>query len=41
VSSWAPRVNVDLSDRPNVQAYIARIAARPAVQAARKAEGLS
>ncbi len=41
VSNWAPRVNLDLSDLPNVQAYIARIAARPAVQAARKAEGLS
>ncbi|HEX6723057.1 MAG TPA: glutathione transferase GstA [Burkholderiaceae bacterium] len=40
VSNWAPRVNVDVSDLPNVQAYIARIAARPAVQAAMKAEGL-
>lgn len=40
VSNWAPRVNIDLTDLPNVQAYMARVAARPAVQAAMKAEGL-
>jgi len=40
VTNWAPRVGVDLSDQPNVQAFMARVAARPAVQAAMKAEGL-
>jgi len=40
VTNWAPRVGVDLSDQPNVQAFMARVAARPAVQEAMKAEGL-
>jgi glutathione S-transferase len=40
VTNWAPRVGVDLSDQPNVQAFMARMAARPAVQEAMKAEGL-
>ena len=40
VTSWAPRVGVDIADLANVQAYMARMAARPAVQAAMKAEGL-
>ena len=40
VTTWAAFVGVDLSALPNVTAYMARVAARPAVQAARKAEGL-
>lgn len=40
VLSWAPYVKVDLSPYPHIQAYAAKIAARPAVQAALKAEGL-
>ncbi|HRF21709.1 MAG TPA: glutathione transferase GstA, partial [Comamonas denitrificans] len=33
-------VGVDLSGFANLQAYLARVAARPGVQAALKAEGL-
>jgi glutathione S-transferase len=40
VSNWAPRVDVDLSSFPNVLAYRKRVGARPAVEAAMKAEGL-
>jgi glutathione S-transferase len=40
VSNWAPRVDVDLSSYANVLAYRKRVAERPAVQAAMKAEGL-
>jgi len=40
VTNWAPRVGVDLGDLANVQAFQKRMAARPAVQAAMKAEGL-
>jgi glutathione S-transferase len=40
VTNWAPRVNVDITDLPNLQAFMARVAARPAVQEAMKAEGL-
>ena len=40
VSNWASRVDVDLSSYANVLAYRKRISARPAVQAALKAEGL-
>lgn len=40
VSGWAPYVGVDISGLKNLQAYRQRIAARPAVQAAMKAEGL-
>ena len=40
VLNWASRVNIDLSQWPNVQAYHARVAARPKVQEAMKAEGL-
>ena len=40
VTTWAGLVGVDLSARANLTAYMARVAARPAVQAARKAEGL-
>ena len=41
VSSWAPRVGLDLSGFANLAAYRARVAARPAVQEAMKAEGLA
>jgi len=40
VTNWAPRVEVDLSPYTNLLAYRARVAARPAVVAAMKAEGL-
>jgi glutathione S-transferase len=40
VSNWASRVDVDLSPYGNVGAYRKRVGARPAVQAAMKAEGL-
>ena len=40
VTNWAPRVGVDITDLPNVQAFMTRMAARPAVQAAMKTEGL-
>jgi len=40
VSNWAQYTGVDLSPYTNVGAYMARIAARPMVQQALKAEGL-
>jgi glutathione S-transferase len=40
VSNWASRADVDLSPYPAVLAYRKRVSARPAVQAAMKAEGL-
>ena len=40
VTNWAPKVGVDISGLANLAAYRARIAARPAVQAAMKEEGL-
>jgi len=40
VTRWAEHLKFDLSDFPNVRAFQSRIAARPAVQAALKAEGL-
>jgi glutathione S-transferase len=40
VTSWAGHAKVDLSGFPNVAAFQRRVAARPAVQAAMKAEGL-
>ncbi|HEX5394483.1 MAG TPA: glutathione transferase GstA [Rhodocyclaceae bacterium] len=40
VNRWAKVANFDLSNWANVTAYMARVAARPAVQAALKAEGL-
>ena len=40
VSNWAAHTGVDLSAFPNVLAYRKRVAARPAVVAAMKAEGL-
>ncbi|MGC2167128.1 MAG: glutathione transferase GstA, partial [Gallionella sp.] len=41
VLRWAPRLNVDLTPWPAITAYMERIAARPAVIAAMKEEGLS
>ena len=40
VTNWAQYVALDLSALSNLVAYRARVAARPAVQAAMKAEGL-
>ncbi len=40
VLSWTGFVNFDISGFANLQAYQARVGARPAVQAALKAEGL-
>jgi len=37
---WSPRVGIDLSKWPNITAYLDRVAARPKVQEAMKAEGL-
>ncbi|MEO7401235.1 MAG: glutathione transferase GstA [Polaromonas sp.] len=41
VTNWAPNVGVDITGLANLTAYRARIAARPAVQAAMKEEGLT
>ena len=40
VVSWSGHVGLDLSQFPRINEYTARIAARPSVQAAMKAEGL-
>lgn len=40
VVGWSKHVGFDLGPFPKIQEYLARIAARPAVQAAMKAEGL-
>ncbi|HJV62432.1 MAG TPA: glutathione transferase GstA [Albitalea sp.] len=40
VASWAPHVQLDLSDLKHLQAFMQRVAARPAVQEAMRAEGL-
>ena len=40
VTNWAGHVGLDLSPYTNLQAYRARVGARPAVVAAMKAEGL-
>ena len=40
VTNWAGYVKLDLSGFPNLQGFQKRVAARPAVQAAMKAEGL-
>ena len=40
MTSWAGHVGLDLSSLTNVSAFSQRIGARPAVQAALKAEGL-
>jgi glutathione S-transferase len=41
VTNWAKPTGVDLSAYANVTAFMARVAARPAVQEALKAEGLA
>ena len=40
VTNWAKPMGIDLSPYPNLLAFRQRVAARPAVQAAMKAEGL-
>jgi glutathione S-transferase len=40
VTGWAGHVNLSLTDLPHIQAYLERIKARPAVNAAMRAEGL-
>jgi glutathione S-transferase len=40
VASWAAYVQFDMSAWPALQAYLARVAARPSVQKAMRAEGL-
>ena len=40
VTNWAGHVKFDLSPFPNLRAFQQRVAARPAVQAAMRAEGL-
>ena len=40
VANWTQFVGIDISGLPNLGAFMARMAARPAVQAALKAEGL-
>lgn len=40
VLNWSKRVQIDLAKWPNVSAFVARVAARPKVKEAMKAEGL-
>ena len=40
VTNWAKPTNLDISDLANLAAYRERVGARPAVQAAMKAEGM-
>ena len=40
VANWTAHVGIDRSALTNLEAYMARVAARPAVQAAMKVEGL-
>lgn len=40
VLGWAKFVELDLADLPRLQAFVERVAARPAVRAAMQAEGL-
>ena len=40
VLGWSPHVGVDLARWPKVQAFVARVGARPGVAEAHKAEGL-
>jgi glutathione S-transferase len=40
VAGWGKHVGVDITGLPHLSAYMARVAARPAVQEAMKAEGL-
>ena len=41
VMRWTQRINVDIAKWPNIKAYMDRVAARPKVQDALKAEGLA
>ena len=41
ILSWAKHMNIDLGKWPVLKAYVERVAARPAVSAALKAEGLA
>ncbi len=41
VAGWASHVELDLAGAPNVQAFLGRVAERPAVKDALKAEGLT
>lgn len=41
VLSWAPALKFDLAPWPVLQSFVARVAARPAVQKARRDEGLA
>jgi glutathione S-transferase len=41
IVGWAPMLGMSLKAYPNLQAWLARIAARPAVHAALVAEGLA
>jgi glutathione S-transferase len=41
LSNWTRFVGIDLARWPNIAAFAARVAARPSVQAALKAEGLA
>ena len=40
VANWTKMVGIDIAGMKNLTAFQARMAARPAVQAAMKAEGL-
>ena len=40
VTNWAKHVGIDISALKNLGAFMGRVAARPAVQEAMKAEGL-
>jgi glutathione S-transferase len=40
ILGWAPVLKIDLGGWPSLAAFVARVRARPAVQAARAAEGL-
>ena len=41
VLRWLPRAGMDVATWPNLKAYVERVAARPKVQEALKAEGLN
>ena len=40
ILNWAKKVGIDLDQWPDIPAYMARVAGRPAVQETLKAEGL-
>jgi glutathione S-transferase len=40
VLNWAGTLDVDLAPYPNIRAYLDRVAARPQVKEAMRAEGL-